>query len=97
VSIGLVLVLAVAHAAMYGPQAAFFSELFGTRVRCSGASLGYQLASPLAGGLALPVSLLLLRQTHGHPWPVAGYVLGSVLITLFCVYHAAETSGGELA
>ena len=40
----------IGHAAMYGPQAAFFSELFGTRVRYSGASLGYQLASPLAGG-----------------------------------------------
>lgn len=42
----------VAHAAMYGPQASFFSELFGTRVRYSGASLGYQLASVFAGGLS---------------------------------------------
>jgi MFS family permease len=40
----------VTHAAMYGPQAAFLSELFGTRVRYSGASLGYQLAAPLSGG-----------------------------------------------
>ncbi len=39
-------------AAMYGPQAAFFSELFGTNVRYSGASLGSQLAAPFAGGLA---------------------------------------------
>ena len=36
---------------MYAPQAAFFSELFGTEVRYTGASIGYQLASPLAGGL----------------------------------------------
>ena len=35
----------VAHAAMYGPQASFFSELFGTRVRYSAASLGYQLCT----------------------------------------------------
>jgi MFS family permease len=96
VSIGLVLVLALAHAAMYGPQAAFFSELFGTRVRCTGASLGYQLASPLAGGLALPLCVLLLRHTQGHPGPVAWYVLGSVIITLICVYLAAETSREEL-
>ncbi len=40
----------VVHAAMYAPQAAFFSELFGTEVRYTGASIGYQLASPLAGG-----------------------------------------------
>ena len=46
-TIGLVL-----HGAMYGPQAAFFSELFGTRVRYSGASVGYQLASIVAGALA---------------------------------------------
>ncbi|MFP2932636.1 MFS transporter [Pyxidicoccus sp. 3LG] len=39
----------IAHAAMYGPQASFFSELFGTRVRYSAASLGYQLASVFAG------------------------------------------------
>jgi len=46
----IVLGLTVGHAAMYGPQASFFSELFGTRVRYTGASLGYQLASVLAGG-----------------------------------------------
>ena len=40
------------HGAMYGPQAAFLSELFGTKVRYSGVSIGYQLASILAGGLA---------------------------------------------
>jgi metabolite-proton symporter len=46
VVVGLVL-----HGAMYGPQAAFLSELFGTTVRYSGVSIGYQLASILAGGL----------------------------------------------
>ena len=40
------------HGAMYGPQAAFLSELFGTKVRYSGVSIGYQLASIVAGGLA---------------------------------------------
>ena len=42
----------VFHGAMYGPQAAFLSELFGTKVRYSGVSVGYQLASIVAGGLA---------------------------------------------
>ena len=45
---------------MYAPQAAFFSELFGTDVRYTGASIGYQLASPLAGGLAPLISTALL-------------------------------------
>src|SRR5262249_14270480 len=44
--------LGVGHASMYGPQASFFSELFDTRVRYTGASIGYQASTALAGGLA---------------------------------------------
>ena len=91
-----VLGLGVAHAAMYGPQAAFFSELFGTSVRCTGASLGYQLASPLAGGLAPLIASWLLQQTHGQPWSVALYLVGACLLTLLSVYLAAETSRSDL-
>ncbi len=55
------------HGAMYGPQSAFFSELFGTKVRYSGVSIGYQLASIIAGGLAPIIAVKLLkdlRQRH---------------------------------
>jgi MFS family permease len=96
VGLALVIGLAVAHAAMYGPQAAFFSELFGTRVRYSGASLGYQLASPFAGGLAPLIAAALLQSTGGAPWPVALYLAASALLTLLCVILAAETSSSEL-
>ncbi len=81
----------VGHSAMYGPQAAFFSELFGTRVRYSGASLGYQLASPLAGGLAPLVATYLLKQSGGDPAPVAWYLVGMAAITLVSVWLAEET------
>jgi MHS family shikimate/dehydroshikimate transporter-like MFS transporter len=94
--LALVLVLAVAHAAMYGPQAAFFSELFGTNVRYSGASLGYQLASALAGGLAPLIAGGLITMSHDRPWSVALYLIASSLITLVSVYLAAETSTSEL-
>ena len=93
--LGLMLVLPLAHAAMYGPQAAFFSELFGTNVRYSGASLGYQLSSALAGGLAPLIAAALLTATHGRPWSVALYLIASALITLVSVYLAAETSKAE--
>lgn len=92
----LLLVLAVAHAAMYGPQAAFFSELFGAKVRYSGASLGYQLASAIAGGLAPIVATSLLRAAEGRPWPVALYIVGACGITLLSVYLAGETSKSDL-
>jgi metabolite-proton symporter len=81
----------VGHAAMYGPQAAFFSELFGTRVRYSGASLGYQLASPLAGGLAPLVATALLARSGGNPGPVAAYLAALGAITLVSVWRAEET------
>lgn len=86
----------VGHAAMYGPQAAFFSELFGTRVRYSGASLGYQLASPLAGGLAPLIATVLLERSGGQPWPVAVYLIGMAVITLISVWLVEETSQKRL-
>ena len=52
----------VFHGAMYGPQAAFLSELFGTNVRYSGVSIGYQLASIFAGGLAPIIAVALLQR-----------------------------------
>jgi MFS family permease len=86
----------IGHAAMYGPQAAFFSELFGTRVRYSGASLGYQLASPLAGGLAPLIATALLDKYGGKPWPVAVYLIVMSAITLVCMWLVEETSKKRL-
>lgn len=86
----------IGHAAMYGPQAAFFSELFGTRVRYSGASLGYQLASPLAGGLAPLIATVLLESAGGKPWPVAVYLIVMAAITLVSVWLVEETGRKKL-
>ena len=55
------------HALMYAPQAAFFSELFGTSVRYTGASVGYQLASIFAGALAPIIAL----ERCSAPWRTA--------------------------
>ena len=84
------------HAAMYGPQAAFLSELFGTRVRYTGASLGYQLAAPLSGGLAPLVATALLILSGGQTWPVGLYLVGMALITIVSVWFAAETRRRDL-
>ena len=86
----------IGHAAMYGPQAAFFSELFSTRVRYTGASLGYQLASPFAGGLAPLIATALLQWSGGAAWPVATYLVIMAAITLASVWCAAETYRAEL-
>jgi MFS family permease len=89
-TVGLVL-----HGAMYGPQAAFFSELFGTRVRYSGASIGYQLASILAGAIA-PLVAVALLDAWDSTLPVSLYLLAMCLLTVVAVLVARETRGASL-
>jgi MFS family permease len=96
IALAVVVGVAVGHAAMYGPQASFFSELFGARVRYSGASLGYQLASVLAGGLSPLIAVALLHWTHGAWWAIAAYMIALACVTLGSVYLAAETSRDAL-
>ena len=81
----------VFHAAMYGPQAAFIAELFSTRLRYSGASLGYQIAGVLGGALARIISIALLGRFH--TWlAISLYVSAMLLITIVAVFAAQETS-----
>jgi MFS transporter, MHS family, shikimate and dehydroshikimate transport protein len=87
--LAIVLGVNLGHDAMYGPQAAYFSELFGTRVRYSGASLGYQLASVLAGGLS-PLIAVALLSAYGYG-AVATYMAIMALITVVSVILASET------
>jgi metabolite-proton symporter len=90
VIVALSVALAIGHAAMYGPQAAFFSELFGAKVRYSGASLGAQLASVVGGGLSPIIATALLKYGYGRG-AVALYLLGMGLVSIVAVLAAAET------
>jgi metabolite-proton symporter len=83
------------HAAMYGPQAAFISELFSTRVRYSGASLGYQIAGVLGGALAPIISIALLDRFDSSV-AVSLYVLFGLAITIVSVLLASETAHADL-
>jgi MHS family shikimate/dehydroshikimate transporter-like MFS transporter len=89
--IAIALGLAVGHAAMYGPQASFFSELFGTKVRYSGVSLGYNLASIFAGALSPIIATWLMSTYKPATWPISVYMIILALITLVSVYFALET------
>jgi len=85
------------HAAMYAPQAAFFAELFPTHLRYSGASLGYGLATPLAGGLAPLISTTLVDHDGGAPWLCACYLAVLGAISFFTVAFAKETHGKDIS
>lgn len=86
----------VLHGAMYGPQAAFITELFPTRIRYSGVSIAYQLTSIVAGSLA-PIIALWLYSEYDSALPVAIYVGVACVISGTSALLARETKGVELA
>lgn len=79
------------HAAMYGPQAAFVTEQFPTRVRYAGSSLAYTLAGIVGGGFA-PLIIASLFKSYGSTMAVSLYVVFALLITLWAVLAARETA-----
>lgn len=90
----LVLGQAVIQPAMYGPLAALCTELFSTRSRYTGASLGYQL-SGLGAGLA-PVLFASILAGGGSTMTISLIISGFCLLTVVCVVLLAETSGNSL-
>jgi len=82
--------LVIGWAGMYAPQASFFSELFDTRLRYSGASLGAQVATIFAGGLMQVVAVDLMNRT-GSYWPIALIVVAMTVVTFISVLVASET------
>ncbi len=71
----------VFHDIMYGPQAALISETFGTGVRYSGAGLGYQLASIIAGGPAPLIAAAILAATGSSTW-ISLYIVGCAIVSM---------------
>ncbi len=90
IALALTAAFTLSHGAMYAPQAAFMSELFDPRVRYSGASLGAQLASVFAGGLAPFIGTALLTAGYGRG-AVTVYVAGLAAVTLVAIFAATET------
>src|SRR5439155_12642254 len=78
VLLGIVLSL-VFHDIQYGPQAALIAESFGTNLRYSGAGIGYQLASVVAGGPAPLIAAAILEHTGSSTW-ISWYVIGGPVI-----------------
>ena len=90
ISLGLIFV-----SMMYGPQAAFFTELFSTEVRYSGATLGYQFGAILGGAFA-PTIAALLWNDYGIIW-VSVYISFASFLTLISVLFLTETFQSDLS
>ena len=87
--IGVLVVLAVVgslvvHDLQYGPQAALIAESFGTNLRYSGAGLGYQLASVIAGGPAPLIAAAILASTGSSFW-ISIYIIGCCVLSMIAL------------
>ncbi len=87
----LVVVMSLTHGLMFGPQAAYMPELFGTRTRYSGASLGCQVSAALSGGFA-PIIAAGLLAWAGATWPISLYLIALAAITLTAVLASRDTA-----
>jgi MHS family shikimate/dehydroshikimate transporter-like MFS transporter len=92
----LILALAVGVAGMFGPQAAYFAELFSTHARYSGFAFARELGSLLAGGPAPFLSAALVIWAGGKPWGVAVYIIVLSLLTAMALYLGPETYRSDL-
>jgi MFS family permease len=83
------------HGLMYAPQPAIMSEMFPTRMRYSGVSVGYQVTAIVAGSFAPIIATFLLRNT-GSSVPIAVYLAIAAAISLVALFFTKETRGVDL-
>ncbi len=86
----------IPHDIQYGPQAALIAESFTPRLRYSGASLGYQLASIIAGGPA-PIIATALFATYHTGYAVAIYIAGCAVISLVSAAFMPDYTGQDIS
>jgi len=94
--VALVLGQALIHPMMYGPLGALYAELFPTRNRYTGASLGYQLAGLGAGLGPLLFAQLDASSGGGSTMTISVIIAACCLLTVLCVLALRETSGDDL-
>ena len=95
ITLAMILALNLGHGTMFGLQSTFFPELFGTRVRYTGASLGFQVSAALGGGLA-PILATALSGYLGGTTGVSVLVIALALVTLAATFLAPETRDRSL-
>jgi metabolite-proton symporter len=88
---------AIVYPAVYGPQAALFSELFDTRVRYTGISFVYQFSGIYASGLTPIIATALLPAGGGKPWLICLYVLFVSIVSAASVIAMTEAHKRDMA
>ena len=86
----------IPHDMQYGPQAALIAENFTPRLRYSGASIAYQLASITAGGPA-PLIATALFAAYGSGTPIAIYILVTAIISMVATMFLKDYTGKDVS
>jgi MFS transporter, MHS family, shikimate and dehydroshikimate transport protein len=89
--LGIVVALGIIYPAIYAPLAAFWSELFSTRVRYTGVGAVYQFSGIFASGLTPVIGAALVAVGGGSPWLFVGYMMVATVVSLVCLYLSPET------
>jgi MHS family shikimate/dehydroshikimate transporter-like MFS transporter len=92
----LTIALCLGQGLMFGIEATYFPELFGTAARCTGASLGFQVSAAIGGGLT-PVFATLLVQKFGGSAGVSWLLIGVAVVTFVAALFARETLGKSIS
>ena len=90
-----IIALNFGHGLMFAPESAYFPELFGARVRFSGASFGFQASAAIGGGFA-PIIATWLAAAMGGTAGVSTMLILLALITLVATFFARETKDDPL-
>ena len=91
-----IMISLIPHDMMYGPQAALIAESFTGRLRYSGASLGYQLSSLIAGGPA-PLIASSLMSRYRSSMPIAVFILGCAIISLLATAMLKDNTNKDIS
>jgi MHS family shikimate/dehydroshikimate transporter-like MFS transporter len=94
--IAIAMPFAFVYPAVYGPQAALFSELFDTRVRYSGISFVYQFSGIFASGLTPIIATALLPLNDGKPWLICLYILFVSCVSALSVYAMTDRHQSDI-
>jgi MFS transporter, MHS family, shikimate and dehydroshikimate transport protein len=92
----IVVAISFGQMVMFGVGAPWYSELFTTRLRYSGASLGFQVGAAISGGLSPLIAALLMTWAGGATWPVSLFLILCALITAIATFAAPEMANREM-
>lgn len=84
------------YAAIYGPEAAMFCELFDAKVRYTGISFVYQFSGIFASGLTPMIATALMLSSDGQPWTTCFYVLFAGAVSAYCAWWIGKRKGEQM-